>query len=60
MSDTQAERRPSFGVIRVQPRAVRATVDYSEQKNVDKFWENARRAAQIEREQRNAAGHDAN
>ena len=59
MSDTQAARRPSFGVIRVQPRAVGATVDYSEQKNVDKFWENARRAAQIEREQRNAAGHDA-
>lgn len=57
MSEAQAARRPSFGVIRVQPRVRRSTVDFSEQKNLDAFYESARKAAQLEREARNSAAH---
>ncbi|WP_349865475.1 hypothetical protein [Leifsonia sp. WHRI 6310E] len=58
MSEAQAARRPSFGVIRVQPRVQRSTVDFSEQKNLDAFYESARKAAQLEREARTSATHD--
>jgi hypothetical protein len=47
----------NFGVISVRPRELKEVVDYSEQENVDAFWENARRSAQIERLQRNGAAH---
>ncbi|SEI00264.1 MULTISPECIES: hypothetical protein [unclassified Leifsonia] len=57
MSEAQAARGPGFGVIRVQPRERRTTVDFSEQKNIDAFYESARKAAQLEREGRKAAAH---
>ncbi|MEI5583948.1 MULTISPECIES: hypothetical protein [unclassified Agromyces] len=47
----------NFGVISVRPRELKEVVDYSEQENVDAFWANARRSAQIERLRRNDAAH---
>ena len=57
MCEAQTVGGPSFGVLTVRSTERRREREISDQREVDTLWEEARRAAREEREQRNSAAH---